>query len=173
MLIRAAQLPDAAAIARVHVESWRTTYRGLVPDDVLATLSVEQRQRMWERTFTEFAATNYVYVAEAEGDGVVGFISGGREREGDAEYAGELYAIYLLASHQRRGLGHQLTRALVERLLQESITSMLVWVLADNPARRFYESLGGQYLREKPFTLGETSLIEVAYGWRDIRPLLG
>lgn len=49
---------------------------------------------------------------------------------------------------------------------------MLVWVLAENPFRRFYEALGGQYVRTEQFELGGAMLDEVAYGWRDIRTLL-
>jgi hypothetical protein len=45
--IRPATLADAAAIAKVHVEAWRETYRGLVPDSVLAGLSVERGVRAW------------------------------------------------------------------------------------------------------------------------------
>ena len=46
---------------------------------------------------------------------------------------------------------------------------MLLWVLQDNhPARRFYESMGGEHVDEKTITIGGTDLIEVAYGWKDI-----
>jgi hypothetical protein len=49
---------------------------------------------------------------------------------------------------------------------------MLVWVLADNPARGFYERLGGRYLRQKPIEIGGIDLFEAAYGWDDIRVLI-
>lgn len=49
MLIRPARMADADAIARVHVDSWRTTYPGIVPDDYLATMSYEQRSGVWQR----------------------------------------------------------------------------------------------------------------------------
>jgi hypothetical protein len=34
-MIRAATVSDAQEIARVHVASWLSTYRGLLPDDFL------------------------------------------------------------------------------------------------------------------------------------------
>ena len=69
------------------------------------------------------------------------------------------------------GIGRQLTEAVVSRLLELDLRSMLVWVLADNaPARRFYEALGGRYVREQPITIGGASLVEIAYGWKDISP---
>ena len=108
-----------------------------------------------------------MYVA-AHGNGeIVGFTSGGPERSGDTIYTGEIYAIYLLASFQGQGIGHQLVRTLVSRLIQEGMTTLLVWVLAANPARAFYERLGGHPVREKTETIGDAPLLHVAYGWRD------
>ena len=45
-LIRPATLEDAPAIARVHVDTWRTTYAGIVPDEHLAKLSYERSQAL-------------------------------------------------------------------------------------------------------------------------------
>lgn len=44
---------------------------------------------------------------------------------------------------------------------------MLVWVLADNPACRFSQALGGKKLYEKPSEPGGANLQEIAYGWTD------
>jgi hypothetical protein len=52
------------------------------------------------------------------------------------------------------------------------MTSLLVWVLADNPARKFYEALGGQYVYDKQVSIGNARLVEVAYGWRNARILV-
>jgi hypothetical protein len=41
----------------------------------------------------------------------------------------------------------------------------MLWVLADNPTRGFYEALGGRLLGEQPIQIGNDSLAEVAYGW--------
>ena len=96
MILRAAHPTDAAAIAKVHINSWRTTYKGIVPDDFLATLSYEQRTPWWRNILLQPAPTSFVYVAEDPHGQVIGFASGGPERGGDPDYAGELYAIYLL-----------------------------------------------------------------------------
>jgi GNAT superfamily N-acetyltransferase len=165
--IRTACASDAAAIARVHVDSWRTTYRGIVPDDFLAALSYEQRERMWRDILSPAPRSSFVSVAEDPGGQIVGFASGGPARDADHDYSGEVYAIYLLQDQQRHGLGRRLIRALVQQLVQAGMTSLLVWVLADNPARKFYEALGGQYVYDKQVSLGNARLVEVAYGWRN------
>ena len=167
MYIRTATVDDAAAIATVHVESWRTTYKGIVPADFLARLSYEQREQFWRQVLTEPGGAGFVYVADDGHGQVVGFVSGGPERSGDTLYTGELYAIYLLAPYQGQGIGRQLASTLVTRLIQEGMTALLLWVLAANPARKFYERLGGQPVYEKMVTIGGVPLLEVAYGWRD------
>lgn len=45
--IRHATLDDATAIAEVHVASWRTTYRGIVDQAYIDTLSVAERATAW------------------------------------------------------------------------------------------------------------------------------
>ncbi|HSF30839.1 MAG TPA: GNAT family N-acetyltransferase [Candidatus Tectomicrobia bacterium] len=170
MRIRLAAMADVPAIARVHVDSWRTTYKGIVPDDYLTNLSYERRERLWHEVIS--ASGSLVFVAEAADENIVGFAAGGRERSGDPLYSGELYAIYLLDSWQRRGIGRQLTMALVRRLIEAGLTSLLVWVLAKNPSRQFYEALGGRQVREKVGTTGGVQLIEVAYGWLDARAMV-
>ena len=171
--IRPSEASDAAAIARVHVDSWRTTYPGIVPDDYLnSLLSYEQREEFWEELLTQGESTTFACVAEDTSGPVVGFASAGSERSGEAAYKGELYTIYILDSHQRQGIGRRLVCAAAERLVQRDLDSMLVWVLADNrPARSFYEALGGREVRQAPIEIGGILLTEVAYGWPDIRGL--
>jgi len=170
--IRPANVQDVAAIARVHVESWRTTYKGLVPDDFLARLSYAQREQLWRQVFTDSGSPGFVYVAEDERGKVVGFVSGGPERSGDPVYTGELYAIYLLSPYQGQGIGRRLAITLVHRLIQAGMTALLLWVLAENPSRTFYERLGGRPVYEKTVTIGGVPLIEVAYGWLDAHTLI-
>jgi len=163
-MIRAATVSDAPAIARVHVASWLSTYRGLLPDDFLESLSETNYAERWKRVITEGASK--VVVAE-DGSDVVGFASGGRERAGEQGFEGELYAIYVLDTAQGRGFGRELVRSMVDRLRELGLTNMIVWVLRDNrPARDFYERLGGIYVRAQPITIGSATLEEVSYGWR-------
>jgi L-amino acid N-acyltransferase YncA len=172
MEIREARPEDAAGIASVHVESWRTTYRGIVPQAFLDGLSVEGRTRWWEAMFARADSRRCVFVAEGEDGQIIGFAFAGPESRGDRVYTGEVYAIYLLEQHQRRGIGRRLMSAAVERLSALGMTGMLLWVLADNhPSRRFYEALGGVELRTEQIELAGAELDEVAYGWRDAAAL--
>ena len=162
-MIRTATIDDAPAIAQVHVASWRSTYRTLLPSDFLDSLTEANYADRWRRFIGE--GSSRVYVLEDEGV-LVGFASGGRERAGETGYTGELYAIYILDGRQRRGHGRELVRAVVDGLREMGLDDMIIWVLRDNQAARlFYERLGGQYVRTQPVTLGSATLEEVSYGW--------
>lgn len=169
VVIREAASADAAGIARVHINSWQSTYRGIVPEAYLGSLDYSERTVRWKSLLSEPGSANAIYVAEAQQEGVVGFASGGPERSGDPIYRGELYAIYVLPEYQRIGLGIRLAEAIVDPLVRAGLDSMMVWVLADNqPARRFYQRLGGKLLRTQTIEIGGIGLEEVAYGWEDI-----
>jgi GNAT superfamily N-acetyltransferase len=171
-MIRPATERDVDAIARVHVESWRSTYQGIVPDAYLAGLRVEDRAAMWRRVLGEYADVHAVFVAEMPDAGVVGFASSGPTRDNSLPFDRELYAIYLLAEWHGRGLGRQLIRAIVADLAALGTGSLCLWVLAANPSRGFYERLGGRALRTQQIEIGGATLDEVAYGWDDLMILL-
>jgi ribosomal protein S18 acetylase RimI-like enzyme len=167
-VVRPAVAADAAGIAHVHVESWRTTYRGIVPDAYLDALSIEERTARWQRVLSADRPGYGVFVAE-HGGAVVGFADGGRSDSRVASFTGELYAIYLLAGRQRRGTGERLLRAVAAHLAGAGHDGMMLWVLAENaPARRFYERLGGVVVGEQTITIGGAELAELAYGWPDL-----
>lgn len=173
-MIRAARPDDAPAIGRVQVEAWRAAYRGIVWDATLARLSPTVRASEWGELVADDRGARFIVVADDATDGVSGFAAAGPERSGDPIYRGELYAIYVLPSHQRQGLGGSLVRAVASRLAAAGTTSMLLWVLEANPrARAFYEALGGIVVRSKSIDIAGQTLTEVAYGWPDLRGLLG
>lgn len=169
--IREATPRDADDIARVHAESTRTTYQGIMADEYLASMKVDEWTERRRKDLEDAGDHDVTYVAEVDGQ-IVGWARGGPERSDDKEYAGELYAIYLLQTNQRKGIGRRLISTMAKHLIEEGMTSMLLWVLAENEGgRRFYEALGGQPAREQYITTGGVQLLEIAYGWKDIRPL--
>ena len=157
----------------VHVDTWRASYRGIVPDDYLEGLSYDESERLWQDVIA--AGDGCVFVAEDGGE-VFGFASGSpRERfsRGLREYQGELKTVYVLPSQKGAGVGRQLVGAVARHLVDQGVNSMLLWAFAENRAARgFYESLGGVPVAEDGFELGGAWLSEVAYGWKDLDVLL-
>jgi GNAT superfamily N-acetyltransferase len=142
--IRAAVPDDAATIAKLHVDSWRWAYRGLLADDVLDGLRVEDRAAIW----TELLVDPDVSVVVAEREGILaGFASGCRTRDDDAtSETGEVATIYLAESSAGSGLGAELFGRIQAELRSRGFTRASLWVLEANArARRFYEREGWRW----------------------------
>lgn len=171
--IRRGVIEDAPAAARLHVETWRTSYRGLVPDALLDGLQPDRWETGWRRAFESLDPTRVVQVAELRGV-IVGFAGGGRARAGAPPgYTGEIYALYVHPAHQRAGIGRALLRVAAAGLVERRLVPIVIWTLFDNPASRgFYEALGGSVSGEKREPFEGHELHEIAYGWRDAAPLL-
>ena len=173
--IRDAAAADAAAIARVTIATWRAAYRGIVPERVLDGLSQEAMTALFDRSLGRVTPQGPFYlVVEAPGYGVVGYLGGGPERTGDPAFTGEVLQLYVLPTWQARGLGRRLLGMGARRLEQRGHHSLLIWVYTANEAgRRFYEALGGAYLREREVEIFGARMQETAYGWPDLGVLLG
>jgi len=172
MNIRQAGFDDAAAIARVHVDTWRTTYAGILSADYLAGLSYAEREQMWRDELSQGDRREFTYIVEGGDANILGFATGGPERAGDPFYRGELQAIDLVEAHQRQGTGGRIVRTVAERLNRQGFTTMLVWVLAKRSSRLFYEKLGGTFVKSQTVEIGGRELEEVACGWKSLHPLL-
>ena len=174
MNIRRMRIEDIAGIARVHATTWQTTYRGIIPDDYLDAIQVEEWQERWIPNLTTPASDKFGYVAENEETGeIAGFVRGGTTRYPDLPYRGELYAIYVLKTYQQHGLGRRLVRALARDLQDAGMHEMLLWVFEANSASRcFYEALGGQLVKTNTFEIGGVPINECPYAWTDLSPLL-
>ena len=175
MIIREAKLEDAEAIARVHVDSWRTTYQGIIPENYIARLSYQKRKERWTNMLsigTVEKADYWVYVVENKTGQIVAFADGGIARNSDSIYQGELYAIYILEAYQRQGIGRKLIKKIAEKLSYSGLNSMLIWVLEDNPACQFYQALGGQQVKQQQIEFEGVKLNEIAYGWIDTTVLM-
>lgn len=165
MTIRDATPFDAQAIAEVHVATWRITYPGIMPQEHLDALSVGQFAADWANRIAE--GKTRILVAEDETGQIVGFSSGGPERTGDAEYPGEIYTLYLLKSLQGRGLGRQLLTAMARRLRTDGYPALMLWTHIRNPARAFYEALGGVAARTTQRTVTGVVYDDVGYCWNE------
>ena len=166
--IRAANAADAGAIARVYVRTWRVAYRGLLPSRALNDMNELRETLYWWTTICEAGADTLSFVAVDPEAGVVGFVTGGPERARGAGRRAEVYTLYVLPGFQRQGIGKRLFAAAGDRFRREDFAGMVVWVLAGNPARGFYESRGGSPCAARAIRVGGRQVQEVAYRWADL-----
>lgn len=171
-LMRDGTPDDAASVAKVRIDTWRQAYAGIVPADHLARLSYEEGAKKLRERFETYAELNrFLLVGEDPSGEVVAFANSGPERDGDPIYKGEVYAIYVLPDCQQKGFGRQLMARSAERLRLAGIDTLLVWVLAANPHRGFYDRLGGEPVRERDVEIGGARLPEIGYGWPSLSAL--
>jgi GNAT superfamily N-acetyltransferase len=171
IVIRPAHAGDAEAIARVRVDSWRETYRGMIPQAYLDAMQLEASRAIWEKVLSAASPTIGVYVAE-RGTEIIGFSSGNRLTEPKHGFDSELSAIYIRGEFQLAGVGRRLVAqiALSQRAL--GATGLIVWVIAGNKAARaFYERLGAELVIEQAFQWDGMDLMEAGYGWRNLDAL--
>ena len=171
IVIRRAAPRDAEAIARVRIDAWRTTYRGLIPAAYLDGMQVDASTALWDKILTAGPNPASVFAA-THADEVVGFAAGSMLAEPRFGLNAELTAVYLRREFQRVGLGRRLIAAVVDAQRAHGATGMIVWTIAGNkPARAFYETLGAELLVEQAFQWDGMDLLEAGYGWRDLTAL--
>ncbi len=165
MRIRPVETGDIQNIARVYVETWRATYRGIIPDAYLDAMTFAETETALRR---EMRAAGVVsLIAESDDGHAVGLITGGIDRRRYRIYGGEIFSLYVRPSFQRRGVGLGLVTHLVERLNRWDIFALKVQVLEANPYRRFYEKLNGVLLACGRIRFADTELAACTYGWLD------
>jgi ribosomal protein S18 acetylase RimI-like enzyme len=166
VLVRQAYPSDAQAIARIHVETWRTTYAGLLPDRMLAEMNEHNHKTNWTNLLAR-DRDEFVLVAERPKVGVVGFASGGPARRALEPYSGEIFTLYVTPDCQNQGVGTALLSAAFKHLAEQSMKAVMLWVLARNPSRFFYEAMGGMKAAARKERLWGSVQPEIAYGWPD------
>jgi ribosomal protein S18 acetylase RimI-like enzyme len=167
--IRRARPEDARSIARVDVETWRATYAGVLSTPYLVGLSERRREAGWRNAILR--EPRDVRVAVSEDGTLLGFGSCGPSY-GDRRFAGEVFTLYVAPDWQNRGIGRRILLALFRRLVAAGRSSVVIWVLRDNPSRFFYERLGARQVRHKTLIFAGAGVEAVAYGWTDLPGLL-
>jgi ribosomal protein S18 acetylase RimI-like enzyme len=162
--IRNATPADALAIAEIHVKSWQHTYRGVVPDVYLDSMTVTTREAVWRETLAQ--SRPKVIVAESEGK-IVGFCSFGRCRDDNAAANdGEIWALYLSPLYYGMGFGHALLTEARAQLLAQGKVKISLWVIVGNErAGRFYNAQGFEVEQNslKTFALAGADIEEMRY----------
>jgi GNAT superfamily N-acetyltransferase len=164
-IIRAATERDAEGITFVNVKSWQTSYAGIIEQSFLDAISYEKRLAFRKEIL---ASKNALHLVALLDETIVGFADAGPVRPELAEIfcqeRGEIYAIYLLEQHKRKGIGRVLYKQCRDWFLQQGMETFVTWVLTNNHrARHFYEQEGGTLIGEKTALIGDKNYQEVCY----------
>lgn len=182
--IREATVPDAWGVADVHVRSWQNAYRGLIADDVLSSLSVEQRAVRWAgwisaslageatdgRGVVSDGASSHRMVVASSGDRIVGWATFGPGRDADSDSLGELAGLYVDPAFWAQRIGFALISRVESELRAAGFDAAYLWVLDGNKrASRFYTRQGWQ--ADGVEKLGEAGGLTGLHEWRHVKRL--
>ena len=162
MDLRIAEEQHAEGIARVHIDTWKECYKGIVPDSYLDALDYEEKSKGWAKGLAEGSEPGFVAVVDEE---IVGWVTFGKNRDQRSEDIYEIYGIYVLPDLWGTKIGFNLFEAAIKDILEHTPTCITLWVLkANTRAQEFYLKNGF-----KPdgtiqqINIGGKSLDEVRY----------
>jgi GNAT superfamily N-acetyltransferase len=173
LTLRPAISDDAEAVAQLHIENWRNTYRGMMPDWYLDGSITEERMILWKTRLSAIAnEQQYVVIAEISRK-IAGFACILLDEE--PEWGACLDNLHVLPQLRRSGIG----RALFSKVTQWVLTTkpgwpIHLWVFESNiNARNFYDSLGGKIILVKDKQVLEDVRVQSClYLWYDLNALL-
>lgn len=141
MEIRRAQVEDALAIAKVHIESWQAASLVQFPHEPGPSVDVSNRARYWSKLLA--SSTRSTFVATVDED-VAGFCCLAPSQDDDAaNTVGEILTLFVLPSHWRKGIGRSLWERVLLKARKSAFEELTLWVHDFNRrAIQFYETLG-------------------------------
>ncbi len=164
--IRPATEDDVPQIAKVHVESWQRSFKGIAPDDYLNSMSVDRRREVFAERLSN--PTYKLLVADEADNGVVGFIDFGTPDFENYGFDARIFSFYLLPEFQRRGVGRRLFETCFKSMAGNGYASMCLDTLEMSPYRKFYEKNGGSVVAHDSHKLGDIEYATVIYGWENL-----
>lgn len=165
MAVRAAQPEDAQRVAQVYIDSWHDTYPALLPSQLLRAMTPRGQTSRW-RAAIQACGREHVLVADSPQHGVVGMTSFGPAQDREIGFDGEIYTLYVAPDFCGQGVGKQMLAAAFGALRDAHFVSCVIWAHAHNPARFFYEAMGGRAIGQRARRLMGTVVPETAFGWR-------
>ncbi|ANU28188.1 GNAT family N-acetyltransferase [Planococcus versutus] len=170
MKIRKATKQDASGIAKVHVDSWKTTYKAILPNEFLSSLSYEKRTTLWKNNLDD--KTNYIVVSETDDGLITGFGTASKRPTNMVANCGDLTSIYLLEDYHGQGIGKLLMKELFLHFKKLNYETVFVEVLEDNKTRFFYEYYGAKLIQTEQLKFAENIVNELIYEWGNIDEVL-
>jgi len=167
MHTRKANLSDVNGIAKVHVDSWRSTYRNILPDEMLNNLSYEKREKLWEKNLAQ--ADTHVFVTEDDKGEIVGFATGAKRDTNQFSHSADLTSIYVLENYQGLGVGKTLLNSVFAQFKELGYHLIFVEVLEENFSKKFYEAFGATLHSKEEIKIGGSIQNLLMYKWEDIR----
>lgn len=169
--ISRAVVDDSAGIARVQITSYRTAYASFFPQAYLDHFTPEEQTQDWRDLMSD-AQHEPLLIAHNDEREIVGYALGNNHAAEFSGYDSELVALHVLPQLQRNGIGSRLFSEMANQLKTNGASSLMLWTIKENPVRAFYERLDGELIGKKSYEVDAVTVIEVAYGWKNMDALI-
>ena len=169
--IRPGELCDCSAIAHIQVDSYRVFYAHLFPPGHFMRMTYSEQEQDWANMLSS-DFSDILLVAETEDARVVGYLLASSSPYPHPGYDAEIIAMHVRRSCQHQGIGTALWLTALRDLHERGCRSVMLWTLRENPVGKWYEKLGGVLMAGKEYQVENRQIAEIAYGWRDMTPLL-
>jgi len=164
-MIRIAHVGDAQDIARLIVEGWQSAYVGMIEEEYLKNLSLEDRKKRVIRSILNVHEKSKYYIYQ-EKDEILGVIKFGEAEEKDSIYTAEVFILYIKVEYKRKGIGTKLLNFAKEELKRQGHKNMIIYCLKKNlPSVKFYEKNGGIIIKERDLKTDNLLLREVGLAY--------
>ena len=138
--VRPADVGDLEAIAELFLAVWRTSYRGVLPSQLIDGMDAAVSRRLWRRSLTSGAGRSVRVAVDANGR-IVGVVTWGRDP--DDPDSGHVYSLYVHPEAQGHSIGARLLAEAVASFETEGLRRATLWVFEANAAaRKFYARWG-------------------------------
>ena len=155
MIIRNAAKEDAWQIADILVEDWKIAYKGIIDDDYLDSMNVEER---YQRELQRYQ----IYRVAEDDKEILGFTWNEMIEDEDADC--EIIALYVRSAKRKSGIGRELFRDSVDTFKAAGRKKMIIWCLKENhEARKFYEKMGGKVYKPGTHKWGDRDYDMISY----------
>ena len=149
-IIRKMNKDDCKGMTHVITIAWNETYKGIVPDEILDNLYLNEKERE-EKAKNRFNEDdNHQFVLEVDNK-IVGYMNVGISDDKDYHHCGEIHAIYIINGYKGYGFGREMIDFGIKELKEMHCDKMLIGCLVGNPTNKFYEHIGGKLIKQRIF----------------------
>lgn len=156
--LRKAIIQDAERLIDINIAVWWSTYKGLIPDEIIEKLQIKNEQRI-ENKKKDILEKQNTYVAIVNGQ-IVGYSSYGKSRDANYPQSCEIYSCYILEEYQGFHIGRMLATKILQEFVNSGYTTMITKCLVGNPSNKFHEAIGGN-------RIGITTLNLMGYNFEE------
>ena len=168
-MIRKAKENDIETISKIYVDSRRRTYKNILPNDYLNSLTYAQAEKKW----TEYLENNNnVIFVHLDDTGTITSLAASKPYK-HIKKCFYLDSLHVSPEFQSKGVGKSLIIKTAEFALENGYDSMSISFLrGNNKAEKIYQYLGAVYLNDIITYFDNTSAMSTVLIWKDLPKLI-